>query len=125
MKKKSLKTLHNNLWKLISEYVRRKENDVCYTCGVKKEWKETHCGHFLHQAKTSKLAYERKILHCQCVKCNNFLSGNLLEYTIKMVKLYGLKQVEAWKRESKKPYRWKRGELEELIEKYKIKLKKL
>ena len=122
---KSLKTLHKNLWDLVSKYIRLKEKGICFTCGAVKDWKETHCGHFLHQAKTSKLAYERKILHCQCVKCNNFLSGNLLEYTVKMVKLHGLKQVEKWKREAKWVYKWKREELEKLIEEYKIKIKAL
>lgn len=126
MKKlKSFKTLKNKLWKLTSEIVRRKEKGICYTCGVQKPWREQHCGHFLHQAKTSSIAYEQKILHCQCVKCNTFSGGNLIEYTLKMIRKYGIKQVQKWKRESKKPYKWKRDELEEKIEKCKKQLKRI
>lgn len=124
MRKLSLNKLHKKLWNLISKYVRITEGK-CYTCGVVKDYREMDCGHFLHKAKNSKLAYERKLLHCQCSRCNRYLSGNLLEYTIRMIKDYGLPQAEKWKQESNKIYKWKREELEKLIEEYKSKLEAL
>jgi len=125
--KKTISTtkMRDKVWKLVSKYIRMKERGVCFTCGNRRHWKEQNCGHFIHQAKTSKLAFCEDILHCQCVKCNKYMSGNLLEYTTKMVKIYGLQQVETWKRESSKPYNWKVSELETLIEKYKELNKKL
>jgi len=122
---KSLKTLHKELWALTSQYIRLKEHYVCFTCGAQLDKNTSNCGHFLHNAKTSKIAYEHKILHCQCVRCNHHLSGNLLEYTLKMVRKYGMKQVNQWKREASKPYKWKRSELEEKLSTVKKQLKRL
>ena len=121
LKNPTVKQLHKMLWKIVSKYIRERDKYICFTCGARLDKYTADCGHFLHQAKTSKIAYEEKILHCQCVRCNNFMSGNLVEYTMKLINLYGLKQVEEWRRESHNVHKWKKEELKKLIEEYKIK----
>jgi hypothetical protein len=110
--KKSIGTLHDDAWKLMSEYVRRKENGKCFTCGKVDDWKNCDAGHFIHR---DCLDYEEMNIHCQCVRCNRYLHGNLGVYGIKMVKVYGIKQVELLYKLSHLPKKFKRIDLEAII----------
>lgn len=81
------KTLHASTWKLMSEYIRRKDADefgmnYCYTCGAKKHWKELQCGHFKHD----KLDFDERNLRPQDYHCNNYLSGRLDVYAERLIK---------------------------------------
>lgn len=118
LKNPTTKQLEKMLWRRVSEYIRKRDNYICFTCGARLTKNTSEAGHFLHQAKTSKLAYDERLLRCQCTKCNKWLSGNLVEYSIKMINLYGIEQINEWRRESKKVYKWKQEELKELIDKY-------
>ena len=86
------KTLNNKAWKLMSEWVRRKDSDWrgynnCFTCGKKLHWKELQAGHFIH----GKLDYDDRNLKPQCGRpCNLDLSGNLRIYSRKLIGEYGL-----------------------------------
>ena len=42
-----------------------------------------------------------------------------------MVRLHGLRQVEKWKTEARKPYKWKMSELEELVKFWKERLESI
>ena len=53
------------------------------------------------------------------MKCNYFLSGNLLEYHEFMLKTYGQEKINELKRLSKQVWKPTREELEQLIAKYK------
>lgn len=99
MKKSPLKKHSRNplsikrkkVWKLMSEYVRRSENGVCFTCGIKKDWREMDAGHFIHK---DCLDYDFVNIHCQCSRCNRFMHGNLGEYAIRLINKYGKKRIE-------------------------------
>lgn len=96
--KSILKRLKSKCWKVVSEWVRRNENGVCFTCGAKQwdselgqnNWKVMQAGHYIHGA----LDYDEMNIHCQCVRCNKWLSGNLGEYTMKLISKYGIEEVE-------------------------------
>lgn len=79
------KSLFNQCWKLHSEIVRRTEQGICFTCGVRNDWKDTDCGHFRHGS----LDFDRRNTHAQCKKCNLYLSGNLDNYALKLEAKYG------------------------------------
>lgn len=84
------KTLHKKLWKMWSLLVRVKNSDwrgygKCFTCGVVKHYTEMQASHRYH----NKLDFDPINVHSCCIKCNNYLSGNLGEYERNLVKIYG------------------------------------
>ncbi len=123
-KLKSIKTLKNKAWKLCSEYIRRRDNGKCFTCGIQRDIKQMHAGHFRH-GKTTPIYYNDTNIHCQCPKCNMFLSGNRDIYLRNIQKKYGIKKGDWLIKESRKVHKYKRKELEEIIEYYTNALDKL
>jgi len=45
----SLKSLRTKAWKLQSEYIRRSEHGICYTCGMRDKWQNQQAGHYIHK----------------------------------------------------------------------------
>lgn len=116
--------LFDRVWKKCSEWVRRRDKGVCFTCGDKRDWKEQHAGHFRH-GKTKPTYFNDKQIRCQCVKCNKYLSGNLGIYGVKLVELLGQKEVDKIIQESYQFKLWKVKELEKLEEYFDKQLKEL
>jgi hypothetical protein len=94
----------------------------CITCGKQNHWKEFHAGHFIHGHSKATFLLEENV-HPQCVRCNHFLSGNLIEYTEFMRKTYGQDTIDHLRELSHQIWKPSRMELEELIEKYKGEIK--
>lgn len=68
-------------------------------------------GHYIH----NKLDYEPMNVHCQCIDCNHFKSGNLGIYGEKLIARHGLDAIQELRRRSKEIYKPSRQELEELL----------
>ena len=125
-----LPKLKKKLWRLFSEYVRRRDADEngyvrCISCGSFKHYKEVDAGHF-HAGSTSlALYFDERNVHSQCVRCNKWLSGNGANYALALQRRYGphiLEDLESIKHTRDK---FNRGEYEEMIETYKKKLESL
>jgi len=117
-----LKGLHKKARKLFSEYVRRSEKGICYTCGRRHPWKETDCGHYIHK---DCLDFDVIGNHCQCTHCNRFMHGNLGVYGERLIAEYGELAVADLRARSKKIKKFSQIELEELISTYKQLLSEL
>lgn len=115
VKHASLKSLRKKAWNLQSEYIRRLENGVCFTCGDKRDWKEQQAGHYIHR---DCLDYNPINIHCQCVRCNKWLSGNSGIYAEKLIRLYGADKVQELRDISNQPKKFTIQEIEELIAGY-------
>ena len=107
--------LKKKTWEQVSFYVRHKEKGICFTCGLRNNPKDTHCGHFIH----GRLDYNEMNLHCQCPRCNIFLNGNLVEYTMRMIEKYGKDKVDELRMEARKIHPFNRVEVQAIYEKYK------
>ena len=118
----SLKSLHKKAWILQSEYIRRFEKGICYTCGVHKNWKEQQAGHYIHK---DCLDFTLMNIHCQCVRCNKWLSGNSGIYAERMIAEYGERAVAELRMLAGKPKKFTIFELEEIIKNTKELLKNL
>lgn len=94
--KKDLKQLKKIAWKLRSEVVRRKSGGICYTCGLRKDWKQMDCGHCIHSGKGRNwlLDQNEKNLRSQCTSCNQFKSGNLSIYIHNLQQEYGFEVLD-------------------------------
>lgn len=126
----SITVLKSKLWKIISEYIRRKYSDSegitsCVTCGDSKHWKELQAGHFCPSGASSYLRYVETNIHPQCYHCNINLWSNPIEYRIFMVKTYGEKFVEQMLELRNEPTSLKSYDLQVLIEEYQSKLNNL
>jgi hypothetical protein len=125
--KKSLKQLHKISWKWFSKYIRKKNDGKCFTCGNKLDWKQTHAGHFVHSGNSINwlLDFDERNVNCQCVRCNNYLSGNLSMYASRLIGKYGCDVIDELNDLKFKKVEIARTEAVDMILKYQKKFKKL
>jgi len=120
MPKSKTKRLKDKLWKLVSEYVRRRHADSngyvqCYTCGVTKHWKEGDAGHAIGGRKNGVL-FDLDILRFQCKRCNGPGSGEQYIFGKKLNQEYGEGWFEKKRIEAKKPKEIYDSDYEDMIE---------
>ena len=127
---KKLTPLKNKLWKIISEYIRRKyadENEMvsCVTCGHYAHISKMQAGHFIPQAQGNSVRWLEDNIHPQCFRCNMNLGGNGAEYYPFMIATYGQARVDEIRALSRKTIKLTVDDYEELIEEYSSKLNRL
>lgn len=89
-KKPSTKTLKAKLWRVFSEYIRRRdEKDGCISCGKKVPWKEAQAGHYIPRTAGLSTYFDERNVNLQCVACNLWRHGNLSGYAIGLRKKLG------------------------------------
>ena len=125
---KTLSKLKKDLWKLVSIYVRVSEANGeglvrCVTCGKWLHWTKMQAGHFI-DGRTNSILYDLRGVHPQDIRCNIFLSGNKVEYTLYMQKRYGQEVVDELRQLRKTEKKYLRHELEDMIADFKERLKK-
>lgn len=121
--KRTANTLKNKLWKVFSEYIRKRDDWVCISCGKPLRWNEGHAGHFVARNRSLNTYFDEQNVNLQCCHCNLYLSGNLYKYWKALEKKYGKDMPEELERRSKITRQIKPIEYEQLIEYYKGKLK--
>lgn len=90
-------TLKRKLWKVFAQYVKIRDNHVCYTCGAIVYGSNANAGHFIPKgAGGLALYFHPDNVHCQCVYCNLVMEGNHYIYgrklgESKVKELYSLK----------------------------------
>ena len=122
-KPQSFPVLKRKLWKIFSEYVRRRDKGICFTCGNKKRWQDQDAGHYIARSIGGMgLFFEEKNVHCQCTACNRFRHGNLVEYSLELRRKYGNTILEELAYKKKKITKFTTKDLEVLMGYYKKKL---
>lgn len=127
LKKLRLSKLREKAFKYLSIYKRQLGMDgngynKCITCGVKSHWKQLQGSHFIHGH--SKSTYlEPTNVHPACVRCNLYLSGNLVSYGLFMNRAYGIEEVQRLWNLSHKVVKFDRSYYEGIILLYKGKVK--
>lgn len=87
---KELTNLKKKLWKVFSQYIRRRDKGVCFTCGLKKHWKEQQAGHMIPKSVGGLSLYFHELnVNVQCYRCNINLGGNGAIYAKNFVEKYG------------------------------------
>ena len=117
IKSESVSSLKKKLDAVFSRFIRIRDKGVCFTCGIQKDIKEMQAGHYISRSHNN-TRYDEQNVHCQCVGCNIFKSGNMPAYALKLMEVYGpniLGVLEAKRRSIKQ---WTKDELKALIEKY-------
>ena len=103
----------------MSEYVRRRDQGVCISCGCIKHWKEQDAGHLFHNA----LDFNEININCQCRACNSYKKNNV-EYTLRAIDKYGKSEIDKleYLKKSENKNKYTIIELEEIIRDLKKKL---
>jgi hypothetical protein len=76
---------------VFNKYVRLRDiNDGCISCDKPSGWHgQWHAGHYYSRGHSSSLRFNLWNCHRQCSVCNNYLSGNIGEYTPKLINKIG------------------------------------
>lgn len=128
-KKTNKQKLKDEADKYFSLYIRLKSCDwrgyvQCYTCDKIDHYKRMQCGHFVSRS-SNLLRMDERNCRVQCPGCNVFKNGNYIEYTLRLIKEKGKKFVEKLREEGKQNHQFTEEELQEIVDKYKSKVKKL
>ena len=103
---------------VFNKWIRERDKyETCISCG---SCSSPQCGHYLSQGHHSSLRYNEYNCNRQCLRCNNFLHGNLINYRIGLIKKIGEDRVRQLEETPKKAYNWDRFSLINIIEKYKL-----
>lgn len=128
MKKQiTIAKLKKKVWTEFSKYVRLKYADdsgmvSCYTCGTVKHWKQMQCAHLL-DGRYNSILFEENCVRPGCYHCNVGLNGNKEEYIPKFIDECGEREFQRLKEQKKKVFQFKREELEEMLQYYKMRIK--
>lgn len=81
---------------VVNKYVRlRDKNRPCISCYTPEaKW---DAGHFKSAGGHQQLRFNTLNIHKQCMRCNQYLSGNLVEYEKELINRIGLNRVQSFK----------------------------
>tara|TARA_R100000388_G_scaffold64040_1_gene46675 strand:- start:632 stop:1021 length:390 start_codon:yes stop_codon:yes gene_type:complete len=125
----TISKLKKKLDKIFSEYIRRRNADdlgfiTCFTCGVKKHWKEQQAGHFQSRSHHS-TRWDKVNVQVQCVKCNMYRQGEQYKFGLYLDERFGEGTAKDLENRAKTIVKLNRVDYEEAITRYKQKLKEL
>lgn len=106
------------LWKVFSQYIRKRDKMTCFTCQRKGEGAGIHAGHWIPDSVGGlALKFHEKNVHAQCYHCNINLGGWGERYTERMEQVYGKETINELRQLKNKIT--KDLDFEKLYEKYK------
>lgn len=98
-------------------YIRERDrNRPCISCGTYTAG-QFHAGHYRTTKAAPELRFEELNCHKQCAQCNNFDSGNIVEYRISLVQRLGQEAVD-WLEGPHDPKRYTIDDLKAIKTKY-------
>lgn len=115
-KAKTLPQLLKKAKEVFNAWIRERDQDKgCVSCGGEVH----HAGHYFSQGHHSALRFNEMNTQGQCLRCNNFLHGNLINYRSGLIKRYGEQKVMLLENSGQsKVKKWSRVELEVIINMY-------
>ena len=123
----------NKAWVWFSRYIRIRDclettqftdQGKCATCNLYFPFNELQAGHSV-SGRGNAVLFDEEICHAQCKRCNIFRGGAYDDFSIFMIKKYG---VDRWIKLQSKKYQTKEystDDLNKLADKYKHKFIKL
>jgi hypothetical protein len=126
--KSKKKNYKKELDEVFAEYIRLRDSNGdtfrCISCGQVKPMSQCQCGHYISRAHMA-TRFDENNCNGQCVSCNIFKSGNVVEYRFGLIDKYGeevVNQLEAMRNDQRQI---KDPEYKELIQYYKDKVKQM
>lgn len=98
-------------------YIRERDRHrPCISCGTYTAG-QFHAGHYRTTKAAPELRFEELNCHKQCAQCNNFDSGNIVEYRINLVQRIGQEAVD-WLEGPHEPKKYSVEEIKAIKAKY-------
>lgn len=105
-------------------FIRERDKDKpCISCGRFHEG-QYHAGHYRTTGANPELRFDEDNVHKQCAPCNNHLSGNIENYTPRLIEKIGQERFDRLMGSHELP-KWKREDYERIRDHYRAKLKEL
>ncbi|HGN0214580.1 TPA: recombination protein NinG [Proteus mirabilis] len=105
-------------------FIRERDKDEpCISCGRFHEG-QYHAGHYRTTGANPELRFDEDNCHKQCAPCNNHLSGNIENYTPRLIDKIGQERFDRLMGSHELP-KWKREDYERIRDHYRAKLKEL
>lgn len=133
-KDRNLSWLKEKAREYFNRFIRYRDTDDygngrCISSGIpmKVPHENSHAGHYFSAGSCPRLRYDERNVHLQSKSENYFNHGHGTAYRIYLVQKIGEDEVKELEQISlnKKPFKWDRFELIEIIETYKAKSKEL
>jgi len=126
-KKMTVGKMHKKVWKVFSEYIRRRDCDwkgygTCITCPKHLHWKEGDAGHYISRSKKA-ILYDERNVNLQCKGCN--ITGEPQLYRKALIQKYGEEVVDELESRIHEIKQFKVAELQLMLEEYTLKLNQL
>jgi hypothetical protein len=104
----------------------RRGHQICVSCGRLLDWSGNgvDAGHYRSVGSAPHLRFDERNCHAQCKQCNQWKSGNAVDYRIGLIQRIGLEAVEALEADNR-IHKWQRDELIAIRSTYKAKRKAL
>ncbi|UAX00659.1 recombination protein NinG [Proteus terrae] len=105
-------------------FIRERDKDEpCISCGRFHEG-QYHAGHYRTTGANPELRFDEDNCNKQCAPCNNHLSGNIENYTPRLIEKIGQERFDRLMGSHELP-KWKREDYERIRDHYRAKLKEL
>jgi hypothetical protein len=80
-----------DLQAIVNRYVRlRDKGNACVSCGKPDDGShQRHASHYRSVGACSSLRFNTLNIHASCAQCNSHKSGNILEYRIRLIRMFG------------------------------------
>lgn len=126
-RKKSIPQLKKIATTHFNRYIRlRDKNNGCISCNTGQS---DHAGHFYSGGHYPALKFNEDNVHGQCIQCNFYKHGNLIEYRLKLENKIGAGRLQQLDNKAKiykrTSFKWSKMDLIHKIEAYKQKIKSL
>lgn len=125
-KKEELMSLSDYLkiaQQVFNQYINaRDKGKPCISCGKPINGR-VNASHYYNANNHYNLRFDENNVHSSCITCNQYLSGNLIEYRFGLIERIGVELVEELDREARKTRKFSIDELKEIVSLYKQKLK--
>ena len=102
----------------------RDKGKPCISCD-KPITGRVNASHFWNANNHYNVRFNEDNVHSSCITCNQFLSGNLLEYRTRLISKIGEQRFNILESESKETRKFTKEELQQLIKEYKNKIKEI
>ncbi len=108
--------------KAFNAYIRHRDKELpCISCGTRNDI-QMHAGHYKSVGAHRELRFNEKNCHKQCVRCNNFLSGNIEGYREGLINRYG-ESIVIYLNKHHQSKKYTVDDYREIIKEYKARIK--
>jgi hypothetical protein len=104
---------------IFNKWIRERDKDKpCVSCGSKLGAKYD-AGHYFSSGGHKSVTFDEDNVHAQCVTCNQYKHGNLLNYQIGIQQRIGADKLIELHAKAHEVKKWTKDELKEIIKHYK------